>query len=85
MPLFNLFYPKIDSNARFDSIFWNTEKQIKRKTKNVLRIFIIKVRISISFMYLRSKLTSEIGRKVGSLDGKTKKKPSQGAHFATFF
>ena len=65
------FYPKIDANAYFSSVFSNNE-WFNRKTKDTVRFFTIKIRISIIFMHLRSKLTSEIGPKIGGLDRKTK-------------
>ena len=43
----------------------------------------MKIRISINFIHLRSKLTSKICQKVGSLNGKTKTVSC--AHFAPFF
>ena len=42
-----------------------------RKTVSTVRFTIIKIRISMNFIHLRSKLTSEICQKIGSLDGKT--------------
>ena len=68
MPLFHQFYPKIDSNAHFNSVFSNIG-WFNRKAVNTVRFSII--RISITFMHLRSKLTSEICQKVGSLGEKT--------------
>ena len=44
----------------------------------------IKIRICIIFMHLRSKLISEMCQKKRGLDRKTEK-PSQSAHFAIFF
>ena len=51
---------------------------------NAVRFSIIKVRISINFMHLRPKLTSEICQKVGSLDGKTKQKHPKSPTLPTF-
>ena len=43
------------------------------------------MQISTNFMHLQSKLTSEMCSKIGGLDEKKGAKPSQSAHFATFF
>ena len=67
---FHHFYLKIDSSAHFDSFFSNVG-QFFRKMKNIVKFSIIKIRIFIIFMSLRSKRMSEIYPKVGSLDGKT--------------
>ena len=44
-----------------------------RKNADTVRFSIIKIRIFITFMHLRSKLTLEICHEVGSLEEKTKK------------
>ena len=43
---------------------------------NAIRFSIIKVRISIIFMYLRSKLTSKMWQKIECLDKKKERKNS---------
>ena len=63
--LFHHFYPKIDLNAHFNSVFSNLG-WFDRKTANRVRFSIIKIKISIIFMHLRSKLTSEICAKIGN-------------------
>ena len=69
--LFPHFYPKIDSNAYyFDSVFSNIGRY-NRKMINAVRFFVIKIRISVIFTSLWSKLTSKTGQKVGRLDWKT--------------
>ena len=70
MPLFHHFYPKIDANAHFNAVFLNIG-QFNRKKINTVRVFIIKIRISMSFTLLRSKLAPEICSKIGGLDEKT--------------
>ena len=71
VPLFRLFYPKINWNVHFDSVFSNTGWFIG-ETINAVRFSIIKIRTSINFMHLRLKLTLELCQKAGSVDGKTK-------------
>ena len=56
VPLFYHFYPKIDTNIHFDSVFMNIGL-FNRKSVNAVRFSIIKIRISISFVPLRPKLT----------------------------
>ena len=73
MPFFHHFYPKIDVNAYFNCVFSNIG-WFNRKTANAVRFPIIKIRISITFMHLRSKLTSEMCVKIGGLDGKRKRR-----------
>ena len=70
VPLFHNFYPKLDSNIHFDSVFWNIG-WFNRKTVNVVWFPITRIRILINFMHSRSKQTSEICQKVQRLDGKT--------------
>ena len=69
MPLFHNFYPKIDSNAYFDTVFSNFE-QFNRKTINAVQFSITKIKNSVNLMHLRSKVTLEIRPKAGNLDGK---------------
>ena len=54
--IFHRFYPKIDANAHFNSVFSNIGR-FNRKTVSTVRFSIIKIRISIIFMHLRSKPT----------------------------
>ena len=70
MPLFHHFYSKTVANAHFNSVF-SDMGWFNRKTINTVRFSIIKIRISVMFMYLRSKLTSEMYTKVENLHGKT--------------
>ena len=51
--LFHDFYPKIDSNAYFNSVF-SIIGWFNRKMVNAVWFFIIKIRISIIFMHLWS-------------------------------
>ena len=60
-PLFHHFYPKIDANANFDSVFSNIE-WFNKKTANTVRFPIIKIRIFIILMLLRWKITDKIDR-----------------------
>ena len=50
-----------------------------------MRFTIIKIRISINFMHLRLKLTSEMYQKIGGLDGKTEQKRLKVPNFQPFF
>ena len=54
---------------------------VQQKTIKAIQFSIIKIRIFTNFMNLRSKLTSEMCQKTGSLDVKAKQKPSEGTHF----
>ena len=54
----------------FNSVFSN-DVWFNRKMVNTVQFFIIKIRISIIFKHLQSKLTSEICPKVGGLGRKT--------------
>ena len=67
--LFHHFYPKIDENAHFKSVFANIER-FNRKTVNTVKFSIAKLRIPLICMHLQSKLTSEMCQKIGSLVGK---------------
>ena len=78
------FYRKIDSNAHFIFFFPNTG-WLNRETTNTVRFSIMKIRISINFVHLRSKLTAEICSKVGSVDRKTEQNSLKVKLFATFF
>ena len=72
MPFFHHFYPKINSNAHFNSVFSNnslTAGYFNGKMMNAVRFSFIK--IPMNFMLLRSKLASEIYQKIEILDGKT--------------
>ena len=62
----------MDANAHFDTVFSNVG-WINRNMINAVRFSIIKIRLSIIFIHLRGKLTSERGPKEGNLDGKTDK------------
>ena len=66
-PLFKYFYSKVDANAHFNSVF-SIIGRFKRKTKNEVRFPFIKIRISITFMHLRLKQTSEICKRIGGKD-----------------
>ena len=50
-----------------------------------VRFLNIKIRISIIFMQLRSKLTAEICPKIGGLDGKTKQNRKKISTLPPFF
>ena len=80
MRLFHHFYSKIVSNAHFVSVSSNIGR-FNKKTKNVVRFIGIKIRISIHFMHLGSKWTSEICQKAENLDWKTKKNHLKNANF----
>ena len=73
MPLFHHLYPKIDLNTHFNSVlldYWVVNNN-KKKGNNRMLVSIIKIRISIMFMHILSKLISEICQKIEGLNGKT--------------
>ena len=84
VPLFHHFYPKTDANAHFNSVFSNTGL-FNRKTKNTMRFSVIEIRISVVFMHLRSKPTSEIHQKIRDLDGKTEENRLKVPTLSSFF
>ena len=53
------------------TLFFRIMGKFNIKRKNTVRFSIIKIRLCIIFIHLRSKLTSEICPKAGSLRGKT--------------
>ena len=83
-PLFHHFYLKNDANAHDNFVFSNTG-WFNRKTENTVRFSIVKIRLSIIFMHLRSKLTSEICQKIGGLNGKTEQNRPEVPALPPFF
>ena len=67
------------------TLFSQILEGFNRKAKNNVRFFFIKIRISVIFMHLRSKMTSEICLKAGCLHGKAEQNCLKVENLPPFF
>ena len=84
IPLFHKFYPKIDSSAHFESVFWNIGL-FNRKTENTVRFFYYKNKNMYKCYVFTIKTDLRNMSENRVFRRKNRAKQTQKTHFAAIF
>ena len=76
---------KLSQSVQLATFFFQKTTAFVEKWKTLIDFYIIKIRISITFMHLRSKLTSEMYQTIGSLDEKSAQNRLKVTTFPLYF